>query len=144
MGFEIRTFRHEDLDQVREIEKASFPDPYSSLVFRLLELKVGEGFIVAKEDRIVGYAISEIIGERGHIISMAVSPESRRSGIGSALLRESIRRLEPKVHEVYLEVGVRNEAAIRLYEKFSFEKTGETIERYYPGGEDAMVMARPI
>ncbi len=144
MDFKIRTFRREDLGRVRAIEKASFPDPYSELWFQLLKLRVGEGFIVAEEKRVVGYAISEVRGGRGHIVSMAVSPECRREGIGAALLRELIRRLEPRVREVYLEVRAGNEAAIRLYEESSFRKTGETKERYYPNGEDAIVMARTV
>ena len=124
------------------IEKASFPDPYSKLWFRLLKFRVGDRFIVAQKEGIMGYAISEIRYDRGHIISMAVAPEYRRAGVGEALLRETIRRLELKVKEMYLEVRVGNEAAIALYEKFSFKKTGERRRRYYPDGEDAVVMAR--
>jgi len=138
----IRTVKVEDLGQIRMVERASFPDPYPQLRFLMLHFKAREGFIVACKDGIVGYAISEIRGGRGHIISMAVSPESRGSGIGEALLEESIRRLDPRVNEIYLEVREDNQAAIRLYEKFSFRRTGEFIERYYPGGEAAVVMLR--
>ena len=142
MDFKIRNFEYQDLNQVMAIEKASFPDPYNKLWFRLLKFKVGDGFIVAQKEGIVGYAISEIRNNRGHIISMAVSPECRRAGVGEALLQETIRRLESKVKEVYLEVRVGNEAAIALYEKFSFKRMGEKRRRYYPDGEDAVVMAR--
>lgn len=88
MDFKIRTFRHNDLNQVRAIEEVSFPDPFSKLRFRLLKLKVGDLFIVAQNDGIVGYAISEIREGRGHMISMAVSPRCRRVGVGEALLQE--------------------------------------------------------
>jgi ribosomal-protein-alanine N-acetyltransferase len=142
MDSEIRAFRNEDLSQVMAIEKASFPDPYNEPFFWWLKLQVGERFIVAEKEKIVGYAISEIRRGRGHIISMAVSPDCRRAGIGSALLRESIARLAPKVREIYLEVRSGNEAAIKLYEKFSFRRTSEVRKRYYPDGEDALVMTR--
>jgi [ribosomal protein S18]-alanine N-acetyltransferase len=144
MGLEIRSFRDEDLNQVKTIEKASFTDPYSDPLFRFLKFKVGDGFIVAQREGIVGYAISEVHGDQGHIISMAVSPEFRRAGVGGALLQETIKRLGPKVKEIYLEVRVGNEAAIGLYKKFSFKKTGERKVRYYPDGEDAMVMAKNV
>lgn len=144
MGFKIRTFAYEDLGQVKAIEKASFPDPYSDMWFRLLKLRAGEGFIVAEEKGVVGYAISEVRRGRGHIVSMTVSPECRRGGIGAALLQELIRRLEPRVHEVHLEVRTGNDAAIQLYEKFSFKRTGEIKERYYPDGEDAIVTTRTL
>jgi [ribosomal protein S18]-alanine N-acetyltransferase len=140
---EIRTFRNEDLDQVIAIEKASFPDPYTEPFFWFLKLKAGNGFIVAEKERIVGYAISENRRGRAHIISMAVSPDSRRAGIGESLVQELINRLSPEVTEFYLEVRPSNGAAILLYEKLSFRKTGRVKKRYYPDGEDALVMVRP-
>jgi ribosomal-protein-alanine N-acetyltransferase len=75
---------------------------------------------------------------------MAVSPNHRRAGIGEALLRESIKRLEPKVKEIYLEVRLGNDAAIMLYEKLSFRRTAEVRKRYYRDGENAVVMARSV
>jgi [ribosomal protein S18]-alanine N-acetyltransferase len=139
---EIRTFRAEDLDQVVAIEKATFPDPYGKLLFRWFGVVTGNGFIVARRERVLGYLISEIRGGQGHIVSMAVDPECRRTGIGEALLREGLARMASKVHEVYLEVRAGNEAAIRLYEKHSFKMTGDVLERYYPDGESAIVMSR--
>ena len=141
MPLTIRTFRRSDLDQVLAIEDDSFPDPYSRLTFRLLRRWVGEGFIVVEGGGILGYAVAETQGTRGHIISIAVSPKSRRSGVGAALLQELIRRLGPDVRSLFLEVRAGNRAAIQMYEKFSFGKT-EVRSRYYPDGEDAVVMAR--
>jgi len=141
---EIRTFRTGDLDQVVAIEKAAFPDPYSRLLFRWFGVTTGNGFIVACRERVLGYLISEIRGGQGHIVSMAVDPEHRRKGIGEALLREAIARMESKVHEVYLEVRATNEAAIRLYEKHSFKMTGVVLKGYYPDGESAVVMSRTL
>ena len=141
---EIRTFRTEDLDQVVAIEKAAFPDPYSRPLFQWFGVMTGNGFIVACRELVLGYLISEIRGGQGHIVSMAVDPECRRAGIGEALLREAITRMASRVHEAYLEVRAGNEAAIRLYEKHSFKKTGDVLEGYYPDGESAIVMSRAL
>jgi len=141
---EIRTFRTEDLDQVVAIEKASFPDPYSRMLFRWFGVMTGDGFIVARRERVLGYLISEIRGGQAHIVSMAVDSECRRRGIGEALLREAMARMASKVHEAYLEVRAGNEAAIRLYEKHSFKKTGDVLKGYYPDGESAIVMSRAM
>lgn len=140
----LRTFKHGDLRQVVAIENSSFPDPYPSELFLWFKLKAGDGFIVALKEKVVGYAISEVRGERGHIVSMAVSQESRGEGIGAALLQESLKRLEFKVKEAYLEVRGTNNAAMRLYERFSFKKTGEVRNRYYPNGDDAIIMRRTL
>lgn len=139
----IRTFQSEDMNDVREIEKASFPDPFSRFLFKMLKLRTKEGFIVACDERVIGYAIAEIRKGRGHIISMAVAQDDRRKGVGKALLQDILWRLDQKVDDFYLEVKEDNTPAIRLYEGFAFRKTGEVKERYYPGGEAAIIMVRP-
>ena len=141
---EIRTFKNEDLDQVVAIEKATFPDPYSRQLLRWFGVTTGDGFIVASMEGVLGYLISEIRGGQGHIVSMAVDPECRRTEIGEAMLHEAIVRLASRVHEVYLEVRAGNEAAIRLYEKHSFKMTGAVLKGYYPDGESAIMMSRML
>jgi len=143
-SLKLRTVETGDLDQVASIEDSSFPDPYPPAVFWWFKFRAGDGFIVALEDEVLGYAISEIHQGEGHIVSMAVSPEHRREGVGTALLQESLKRLAPSAGEVYLEVRSTNKAAVRLYEKFSFTKTGEVKHRYYPDGEDAILMRRAL
>jgi ribosomal-protein-alanine N-acetyltransferase len=58
---------------------------------------------------------------------------------------EALRRLKEfyKVNEVYLEVRVSNEPAIRLYEKLGFRKV-QRIRFYYLDGEDAWLMAKEV
>lgn len=142
LPLDIRTFRSDDLDQVMAIENDSFPDPYTRTTFQMLGQLAGEGFVVAEDGGIVGYAVAEAQGSRVHIISVAVSPKSRRSGVGAALMHELIRRLGPTARTMSLEVRAGNRAAVQLYERFSFRRTGEVRSRYYPDGEDAVVMAR--
>jgi len=143
-SLKLRTVETKDLDRIISNEDSSFPDPYPSALFWWFKFRAGDGFIVALEDAVLGHAISEIHQNKGHIISMAVSPDHRREGVGTALLQESLKRLAPRAGEVYLEVRSTDKAAIRLYEKFSFTKTGEIRHRYYPGGEDATLMKRTL
>ncbi len=81
----------------------------------------------------------------GHLVSIAVLPGYRRRGIGSALLRETIRAVGEAygAEALYLEVRVSNEPAIRLYEKFGFVKV-RRITAYYADGEDAYVMVKRL
>ena len=143
-SLKLRTVETKDLNRIASIEDSSFPDPYPSPLFWWFKFRVGNGFIVALEGEVLGYAISEIHQNRGHVVSMAVSPEHRREGVGAALLQESLKRLAPRAGEVYLEVRTTNKAAIRLYERFSFTKTGEIRHGYYHGGEDATLMRRTL
>ena len=78
------------------------------------------------------------------MVSIAVLPEHRRKGLGTALLQTAFERMKDRgCQEVYLEVRVTNEEAIRVYEKLNFVKV-RTIEYYYSDGEDAYVMARKL
>jgi len=61
-----------------------------------------------------------------YVISLAVLPERRGQGIGSALLRRVVEEaLEARLRSVSLDVAVRNERAIRLYESEGFVTVAE-------------------
>jgi len=142
-GLEVREARSEDLDRVYEIEKLCFgKDAYDpSLLLLYLNLSPETFLVAEQEGEVVGYVVGVIRrwGE-GHVISLAVHPKRRRRGIGTALMRELLRRFAEKGARVArLEVRVSNEAAIRLYEKLNFIKVG-VVKHYYPDGEDAYLM----
>jgi ribosomal protein S18 acetylase RimI-like enzyme len=59
-------------------------------------------------------------GDRGWIGGIAVVPESRRGGVGRALMDAVLEEAPPTVT---LEVLEQNEPAIRLYESLGFERT---------------------
>lgn len=92
----------------------------------------GGGVVVA------GYVASS--SRYGMIISLAVSPGHRRAGVGRALMGAALSYLRGRTETVSLQVRVGNAEAIRLYRSFSFVERGR-VKRYYPDGEDALVMA---
>ncbi|HAX17534.1 MAG TPA: hypothetical protein DCY00_02925 [Actinobacteria bacterium] len=68
------------------------------------------------------------------IHSFYVKKSFRKKGIGSLLLKESIRIMkEEKIKKIELTVDPGNFQAIRLYKKFDFEKT-DYIENLYGEG----------
>ena len=149
---EIGTFEDGDMDQVIEIEKSSFPDPIPAGLFASFKSKVGEGFIVArKHGRVVGYLILETRKGQGHIVSLAVATNHRSTGIGEALLRESIHRSAGRSsrltshlrrRRIYCEVRRSNRASMSLVHKLLFKETGEIKKGVYPDGEDGIVLER--
>jgi len=81
---------------------------------------------------------------KGHVVSIAVMPQSRRKGMASALIKRALEGMEYyKAKQGFLEVRVTNETAISLYKKLNFEVT-RTINGYYSDGEDAYVMTKKI
>ena len=67
-----------------------------------------------------------IRGDRGWIAGIGISPHHRGKGIGKELMRGVLAEASERgLREVWLEVLVQNEPAIRLYEKLGFETVRE-------------------
>ena len=60
------------------------------------------------------------------LVDIAVLPASRNHGIGSFVLKRLLDEAKSKRKSVDLQVLKTNIPAIRLYERFGFEKTGES------------------
>ena len=83
-------------------------------------------------DASVGFAMVRIIMDEAELLLLAVSPDARRGGIGSALLRAVIAECtDADVVRLHLEVRSGNDA-VRLYARHGFAKQGER-RCYYRG-----------
>ncbi|WP_459538279.1 ribosomal protein S18-alanine N-acetyltransferase [Methanobrevibacter sp.] len=141
----VRKFKPEDLKRVFEIENMSFDQSYGVDVFQGL-YEMGVGFLVAEDEGyVVGYVIFWIKYEnQGHIISIAVDKNYRRSHVGSQLLIKAISILSMlKINAIYLEVKENNTAAVEFYKTFNF-KIDRVVANYYENGDAAIVMYLPI
>jgi len=137
-----------DLDAVMEIERRSFPQPWSPGLF-LHELKVPfSRTTVARQQNgssdILGYVCRWHVGDEVHILNLAVHPEQRRSGIARLLVEQVVNEADARgAQMITLEVRRGNEPAIALYQSFGFRETG-VRRNYYARGEDAIVMTRTL
>ena len=87
--------------------------------------------------------ISSVAGE-AEILTLAVHPAARRSGLGRALLLAAIGGAAALgATAMFLEVSAINTPARSLYETSGFSPVGRR-RRYYPDGSDALVMRRDI
>lgn len=140
----IRDMSFEDIDRVVQLEKQIFSSPWNAELFRY-ELRNLEGtiYLVLETDRVLkGYMGAQVLDAEVHITNMAVEPESRRSGMGSALLIECIgRALERGCRWLTLEVRRGNDEALDFYKTFGFEELGLRHGYYTDTGEDAIIMA---
>jgi ribosomal-protein-alanine N-acetyltransferase len=143
----LREAGETDLEAVMRIEKASFPrHPYPMDVFIILLKQYPRYFLVAEcSSRVSGYVCGSLAGKNlGRIVSIAVEPELRRRGVGRMLMLELENRFRAdRVKAIRLEVGVDNNAAIRLYESLGYETVGFR-RGYYPDGSDALVMVKNL
>ena len=138
--------RTADLDAVMEIERRSFPEPWSAGLF-LHELKVPFSQTIlarAAHDsaEVLGYICRWLVGDEIHILNLAVHPERRRSGVGRALVDLTLREAERREARIItLEVRRENASAIALYRSLGFSERG-VRRNYYGRGQDAIIMSR--
>jgi ribosomal-protein-alanine N-acetyltransferase len=87
-----------------------------------------------------GLILIRIAADEAEVLTLAVTPDTRRNGFGSALLREAMEMLAARgAHSLFLEVSTCNPAALALYRKAGFVVAGSR-RRYYPDGSDAAIM----
>ncbi|MBP7331851.1 MAG: ribosomal protein S18-alanine N-acetyltransferase [Firmicutes bacterium] len=141
VAFEKMSAAH--LDQVLEIEKVSFPTPWSRDSF-MGEIQQNDFalYIVAVYDgAVIGYGGMWLIFNEAHITNVAVRPDLRGKNIGKALMLEIIRQAVIRgANSMTLEVRPSNKTARRLYQGLGFEERGVRKHYYVDTNEDAIIM----
>jgi len=132
-----------DLDQVIEIERASFPTPWTRTAFcyEIEQNKVARCTVLRGRHGIVGYLCLWEISHEIHVTNLAVHPEWRRRGVGRRLLTLALAEgVARGVTLAFLEVRPSNSRALALYESLGFQVIGRRNGYYFDTGEDALVM----
>lgn len=154
--YSIRDFQKEDFETLWRIDQQCFapgisysrPElmAYIRLTgsFTLVAESAKEGRDSATPD-IVGFLVATANWRGvGHIITIDVLPQARRSGIGSRLLALAEDRLRAAhCSTVRLETAVNNTSALAFYKRHNYLLV-KTIPRYYPDGLDAFVMSKNV
>ena len=139
----IRRMRIGDVDQVTEIERATFAVPWSRDSFlREMEKNVAARYLVVeKQGRVFGYAGAWVILDESHITNIAIAASERGRGYGRALTEELMRYISNLgASYATLEVRVSNAVAQSLYASLGFVKVGKRKRYYEDNGEDAWLM----
>ena len=133
----------DDIGDVHDIERASFPVPWPAYAFRqeLETNRLARYLVVRVGDETVAYAGIWLMVDEAHVTTFAVLPAWRRHGIGARLmlaLMELAREVGASV--ATLEVRLSNVAARNLYQRFGFRPVGVRPRYYSDNGEDALIM----
>ncbi len=139
----IEAMRLEDLDEVQQIEEASFTTPWPPNAYRseLMTNRLASYLVARADGRIVAYGGMWLMVDEAHITTFAVHPGWRRRGIGERLLLAFLDLAKERhAREATLEVRLSNLAARRLYEKFGFRPVGLRARYYSDNNEDALIM----
>lgn len=95
--------------------------------------------------RLSGYIAARINADELHVNNIGVWPESRRQGVGGALLGAALEAGAGRgAAEAVLEVRASNLPAQLMYERFGFNVVGERRNYYREPVEDARIMTRRL
>ncbi len=167
LPYVVEPMRLSDVKEVMEIEKVSFPSPWSAYAYRyeLSESRFSHYFVVrrrggprppesgvvgrlrrslgARESKapILGYGGFWLWAEECHIATIAVHPAYRGRGLGELLLATMLdRAIELGAQVATLEVRASNIVAQNLYRKYGFRQVGLRRGYYRDRSEDALIM----
>jgi ribosomal-protein-alanine N-acetyltransferase len=145
----FRRARTSDLLPILEIEDQSFEDflrykPHE--MYYLLFEANSEGWVATLNDAILGYYI--LLFRKNSCIarlySIAVAPEYRGKGVGSAMLQHAENRARKKgCKKMHLEVKDTNTAALNMYIKHGYTII-DFLQDYYREGMPAYRMEKTL
>lgn len=136
----LRPMTARDIAAVLRLELEIFAAPWTEGMFREELEAPGRFYLVAQGDGpIEGYGGVMMVDGDAHIMTIAVVPGRRRSGLATRMMLALIdHALACGVSHLTLEMRLSNDPARRLYEKFGFAPVG--VRPGYYGDEDALVM----
>jgi ribosomal-protein-alanine N-acetyltransferase len=154
----VRPLKSDEYEEVKALESACGLCPWTR-----------EGYLFAFEDAahaalgafavpggaLLGFVITRLITkttsfqsssflQEMEILSIAVAPASRRTGVGSALLVAGLPDGVTAYGPVFLEARSANRGAIAFYERHGFRRTGLRRGYYSDPPDDAVLMTLDV
>lgn len=135
------------LDVLMTIENACHSHPWSEKT--LLSCIGGRyfGFMLEKNNALVGFYIGEYVAGDATLMDICVSPDHQGHGYGKQLLNHfSEHAITLGAEQLLLEVRAKNISALMMYINIGFIEVGRRTG-YYPskiGYEDAIVMKKSL
>src|SRR5262249_45217339 len=143
---ELRRLMLDDLGEIEEIERRSYPTPWSRSMFagelaKPSSICIGAFEADDEDGALVGYLIVSRYVDAWHVMNVAVDPEQRGRGVATMLLERLFELTADDARRGYtLEVRVTNRQAIDLYERLGFRSRGLRRGYYTDNREDALIM----
>jgi ribosomal-protein-alanine N-acetyltransferase len=139
----IRDAVPEDLPAILAIEQSSPSAAHWSA--GQYQTRIGDGsmMVAAEASKICGFLCAHVVAGEWEIENVVVDEQSRRRGIGAALVRALLNKWEAAGGSaVLLEVRESNAAARALYQASGLRDVGHRRGYYRDPVEDAILYAR--
>ena len=124
---EFRRGRNADLDGVLRVDARSFGAFWRLDGDGIHDARTATTYaryrVALADDRIVGYAITGRQGRTGYLQRLAVDPDARGAGVGTALVMDGVRWLATwRARTVLVNTQETNAIALDLYETLGFRR----------------------
>ena len=139
----VRPMNINDLRVILEIERDSFPNPWSIQAFKaeLIDNEYAHYYCLEFQGQVIGYMGLWYIIDEGHITNIAITPSYRGQQWGEYLMRYVMKKmLEAGMERMTLEVRTSNHSAQSLYSRLGFRTAGVRKGYYADSTEDALIM----
>ena len=91
-----------------------------------------------------GFFLARFIAGESELLTICTHPKIRRTGLGGNMMQIWLQESQKRsIKKLFLEVGVKNQPAISLYQKFQFEIIS-VRKNYYRKGQNAYRMRRQL
>jgi len=143
---ELRRLSLDYLGEIEEIERRSYPTPWSRSMFagelaKPSSICIGAFEADGEDGALVGYMIVSRYVDAWHVMNVAVDASHRGRGVATTLLERLFDLTADDARRGYtLEVRVSNRRAITLYERLGFRSHGLRRGYYTDNREDAVIM----
>lgn len=131
------------LSRLIKIENNCKKSPWTRKMLQQ-SLEADHVWTVKIDSSIIGFIIFSTVLDEMNILNICIDPEYQRQGHGQFLLQQVIDYArKQRLKNIYLEVRISNNRAIKLYHKLGF-KNLSIRKNYYPTNdsrEDAIVLA---
>lgn len=125
--FEVRPYQSADEDELVQLWGLVFPgapahnDPRNDIRMKL-DIQPELLFVAVTDNQIIGSAMSGFDGHRGWVYYVAVHPEYRRRGIGSALMKKVESELiDMGCPKINLQIRADNHQVKLFYESLGYD-----------------------
>ena len=127
--------------RLAEIHAAAFATPWDAAAFETLLDQTGV-FVLGAPD---GFILLRAVADEAEILTLAVRPGARRSGLGAGLVKQGAAAAAARgATRLFLEVADDNAAALAIYARAGFAEAGRRPGYYARpdgGRRDALILA---
>jgi len=127
---------------------SGFNESWSAEAFSgLLSMPGTAGIVAAADETPAGLILWRSVADEAEILTICVSPDWRRMGLGRFLLENAAAHLKnAQIRRLFLEVAVNNGPANALYKTFGFQSAGHRPAYYRTadGATDAAILMKEL